>query len=386
VAQIVASVIERPVDVDAPLMDAGLDSLGAVEVRNQLLGLMPKGITLPSTVVFEHPTARQLAHLVQPAQTPYGGLGIRLNLQPHQLDARSHTTVAGTSCIAPCGVESLQALCRTLGSSADSITPFPRSREDPVGAVKNVCSGTIATLHLFDSRAFAISSAEASAMDPQQRKVLECGYEAFHVAQETRASLAGTLCGVAVGVWSTEAFYANSSVQTAYDAMNTLSVCAGRVSFTFDLHGPALAIDAACAASLVACQVGVQALQASESVMELAAGVNILWSSNSAAGGIGIGMFPTSSAKVLGQEPQKFPPIQRGGGPQASPSASRALVLVCMHSLGIPYHIPIPVATTHMSCLMWVFSLCMWRRYGAWPHGQRGTRTRPQTYAASPPL
>ena len=49
------------VDADAPLMEAGIDSLGAVELRNQLQAAIGEGVTLPSTVVFDHPTARQLA-------------------------------------------------------------------------------------------------------------------------------------------------------------------------------------------------------------------------------------------------------------------------------------------------------------------------------------
>ena len=54
------------VDVDAPLMEAGVDSLGAVELRNQLQRAAGASVALPSTVVFDHPTARQIATLLQP--------------------------------------------------------------------------------------------------------------------------------------------------------------------------------------------------------------------------------------------------------------------------------------------------------------------------------
>ena len=44
---------------DAPLMEAGLDSLGAVEFRSRLSSALG-GIKLPETLIFDFPTMRQL--------------------------------------------------------------------------------------------------------------------------------------------------------------------------------------------------------------------------------------------------------------------------------------------------------------------------------------
>ena len=58
------------VDADAPLMESGVDSLGAVELRNLLQKAAGEHVSLPSTVVFDHPTAQQLTNLVASSTDP----------------------------------------------------------------------------------------------------------------------------------------------------------------------------------------------------------------------------------------------------------------------------------------------------------------------------
>ena len=64
VLELVARTIGSATEADHPLMDAGLDSLGAVELRNLLQ--QAAGAALPSTLIFDHPTARRLGQHLSP--------------------------------------------------------------------------------------------------------------------------------------------------------------------------------------------------------------------------------------------------------------------------------------------------------------------------------
>ena len=56
----VADALLPGASMDAPLMEAGLDSLGAVEFRNRLTTQLGDAVELPDTLVFDFPSLRQL--------------------------------------------------------------------------------------------------------------------------------------------------------------------------------------------------------------------------------------------------------------------------------------------------------------------------------------
>ena len=68
VATLVKRQIGSDVDPHVPLMEAGLDSLGAVELRSALSSAF--NVELPATLTFDHPTiaalGRHLAAIAQP--------------------------------------------------------------------------------------------------------------------------------------------------------------------------------------------------------------------------------------------------------------------------------------------------------------------------------
>ena len=56
------SVLGNEVALNQPLMEAGLDSLGSVELRNQLASRF--AVELPATITFDYPTPAAMAGLI----------------------------------------------------------------------------------------------------------------------------------------------------------------------------------------------------------------------------------------------------------------------------------------------------------------------------------
>ncbi|BBY30729.1 type I polyketide synthase [Mycolicibacterium sediminis] len=132
----------------------------------------------------------------------------------------------------------------------------------------------------FDAEFFGVSPREAELMDPQQRLALEVSWEALEHAGVPPSSLAGSDTAVLMGVNSDDygkLIMEDLSGVEAWTGIGT-SLCgiANRVSHLLDLRGPSVALDAACAASLVAVHQACQMLRAGETSLALAGGVSAL--------------------------------------------------------------------------------------------------------------
>lgn len=135
-------------------------------------------------------------------------------------------------------------------------------------------------LAAFDAEFFGVSPREAELMDPQQRLALEVSWEALEHAGVPPRSLAGSDTAVLMGVNSDD--YGKLLMEDlpgieAWTGIGT-SLCgiANRVSHLLDLRGPSVALDAACAASLVAVHQACQLLRSGETSLALAGGVSAL--------------------------------------------------------------------------------------------------------------
>ena len=136
----------------------------------------------------------------------------------------------------------------------------------------------------FDAGFFRISPVEAQLLDPQQRMMLETSWQALEDAGMDPDRLKGSLTGVYTGISNDEyrMLVVDSSkpaeaASCLYALSGTnLNGTSGRVSFVLGLMGPAKAVDAACASSLVSVHDAVADLQHGKADLAIAGGVQAI--------------------------------------------------------------------------------------------------------------
>ncbi|KXH59623.1 beta-ketoacyl synthase [Colletotrichum salicis] len=134
----------------------------------------------------------------------------------------------------------------------------------------------------FDHKFFNKSTREATACDPQQRKLLEVVYEALassgHLSPETDSDSKDYGCYIGA-VMNNYAENLSCHPPTAYATTGTgRSYLSGAISHHFGWSGPAMTIDTACSSSLVAIHTACRAIATGECSRAVAGGANIITS------------------------------------------------------------------------------------------------------------
>ncbi|RYC55767.1 hypothetical protein CHU98_g10440 [Xylaria longipes] len=111
-------------------------------------------------------------------------------------------------------------------------------------------------VYAFDAGFFNIRAEEARNSDPQHRMLLECALEAAEDAGHSLLDLAGKKIGVFIGSGQHEYSQRLGDDPHAAKTWSATGVApcmaANRLSYFFDIDGPSITVDAACASSLYA--------------------------------------------------------------------------------------------------------------------------------------
>ncbi|NRD72189.1 SDR family NAD(P)-dependent oxidoreductase [Shewanella sp. VB17] len=296
VLEAIAAILDMPdpqsIVANDTLNALGMDSVTLVELREQLQRQL--GCDIPTRLLFDFP---QVGKLISHLQTVLHGKqdeAVAVKDGNDRLDPRTGISdskrvdiaIVGMGCRFPGGVNSPETFWSGLLEGRDLIGQIDTLRWDALslvqkGELATDRAGVIDNIEYFDCNLFGITPREAQCMDPQQRLLLETGWEALERAGYDFSSN-DTLGGVFIGPGPNDYVQRfpkdTLSLSHHHSTGNALSVTAGRLAFTLDWQGPALAVDTACSSSLMAVHLAVQSLRQGECDIALAGGVNLLLS------------------------------------------------------------------------------------------------------------
>ncbi|CAN8104694.1 unnamed protein product [Discula destructiva] len=293
--------LEEQLDPALPFAELGMSSLAGVVLRDRLSSLTGLG-DVPTTVVFDHPTPKAVTHYLRGRLFERIPSHVRakqtqepaINTAPKPDTVPEPIAIVSMACRYPGSISSPQDLWEAVVSGVDVTSPFPSDRgwdleglsnPDPhnlkTGASVTNRGGFLTDAALFDTAPFNISPREALATDPQQRLLLETTWQLAERARIAPSALRGSKTGVFVGVMYSD--YAgrflgadSHDLDSHLGLGSAASVAAGRISYTFDLHGPSMAIDTACSSSLVAMHLAANSLRSGECSLAIAGGVTVM--------------------------------------------------------------------------------------------------------------
>lgn len=205
--------LTTPPPMDQPLHELGIDSIGAVELRNSLSSTL--GIKLPATAMFDYPTVGAMINYVNSTiAEQFSGRatgGVRSSLgKVSKADRRMGTiAVVSGACHLPGKATDLARFWEMLQAGTDCINEIPLDRwnafayydpdADHPDTTYAKLGAVVEDAYSFDNSMFNISKIEAQVMDPQQRLMIEVAYEAVWSAGFEKIDLVDQEIGCFVG-------------------------------------------------------------------------------------------------------------------------------------------------------------------------------------------
>eukprot|EP01107_Rhizomastix_libera_P014912 TRINITY_DN5102_c0_g1_i1.p1 TRINITY_DN5102_c0_g1~~TRINITY_DN5102_c0_g1_i1.p1 ORF type:complete len:3157 (-),score=925.73 TRINITY_DN5102_c0_g1_i1:47-9412(-) len=277
------------VDIYRPFQEYSLDSMAAMSVSKQLGAFL--GYPVNPIILYDFATIDRLSeHLgYEPSDDESSLLSQDSSslVKSDDYPVQEPLAIVGIACRFPKSSnpnEFWQLLENGQCASAEIPKQFRFDMEklynpDPgvPGKIISKYACLVDSIDMFDHKFFRITQREATQMDPQQRMLLECTWEALEDACIIPTTLAGSKTCVYVGIGGSD--YAFKVIDyTKVDGYggpgNASSVASNRISYMFDLKGPSASVDTACSSSLVALDAACHAIYSGRATMGIVGGVN----------------------------------------------------------------------------------------------------------------
>lgn len=267
------------VNVNTGFFDLGLNSSQLLLLQKRLEKRL--GIQLSSMDILDYSSIHGLAEALQKKS--------RIDVDKNKRDSTisqgvsGDIAIVGVACRFPGDVKSPEDFWQLLESGIDPVRPIPEGRWNDDNKYSNLTTtmgGYLENIEKFDPLFFNITPTEAEVLDPQQRLLLELTWEAFEDAGWNPKSLSGSQTGVFIGIAGSDYLQVGRDLGQHLGPYtytgNMLNSAAGRISYTFGLQGPCMAIDTACSSSLVAVHQGVLQLRSGSCDVVLSGAVNLI--------------------------------------------------------------------------------------------------------------
>ncbi|WP_354642977.1 SDR family NAD(P)-dependent oxidoreductase [Kitasatospora camelliae] len=197
--------------------------------------------------------------------------------------------VIGLACRFP-GASGPEQFWENLRSGTESITFFSPEELAAAGVPEALrgdpdyvaAQGVLAGADLFDADFFGVSPKEADLMDPQQRVLLRCAWEALEDSGHDPRSVPGQVGVYAGSYYNSYVDHVDGRIDGedpgevfARNIANEKDFLATRIAYKLDLTGPAVTVQSACSTSLVAVHLACQALLSGACDTALAGGATV---------------------------------------------------------------------------------------------------------------
>lgn len=185
------------------------------------------------------------------------------------------------------GADNCQEFWNLIENGVDTVHDFPSSRIDDINHVMSAFKEQLVdedkpfftgsffqSVDLFDAEFFQINNKEALYIEPEQRIFMEVVWELLENAGYA-SRIKGTKTGVYVGNTVNKYKYILTTNHPSISHGNHSPFISSRVSYTLDLHGPAMMVATGCSSSLLAVHLACQALQSGDCSMAIAGGITL---------------------------------------------------------------------------------------------------------------